>query len=571
MLVAVAIDFGTSRTGFAFGFFGDPKEDVHLRLNWPGQQLPYHKTLSDLLYGPGKRLEAWGASARLAISRLKHDPLRGQYQYVTSYKMQLQEGLPGPDGPEFEAGGIRFKTVELIADILAEIGKIVLADLSCVGTGAVEASEILWCLTVPACWTDANKQVMENAAIRAGLVADRDDADRRLLFALEPEAAALHCERQDGRTAGSLLVAGTKFMVVDAGGGTVDLTVHEKTDHGLREVVPGSAGKCGSTYLDGAFTKFLEEVLGVEFVVRLVNEESAEFLELLRHWEREKCQYTGGQNDQPVLIPISRRLGKMLDDQPDVSHRLRISQNGDDENIQISARKMAKIFETVFDDVRNTLTKQFATLKGERCDFLFLVGGFATSPALQNLIQSQFGPQVGRVVVPPQPGQAVLQGAVRFAMDQSRVASRRSRRTYGVQVRADYDPQLDNGRIQISDINGQVKCDGVFDVFVSAGELVETDRAVTKTYFPIKDDQKEMSVKILVTESTRVRHCDEPGVCVLGNLVVKMPNISGGRSRKVQVTMSFGQTRIRVRAIDETTNVPIETFIDFFFSRNRGA
>ena len=50
-----------------------------------------------------------------------------------------------------------------------------------------------------------------------------DDPDR-LLLAREPTAAALYCVAK-----GELLLteAGTRFMVVDCGGGTVDITAYE--------------------------------------------------------------------------------------------------------------------------------------------------------------------------------------------------------------------------------------------------------------------------------------------------------------------------------------------------------
>jgi hypothetical protein len=46
------------------------------------------------------------------------------------------------------------------------------------------------CLTMPALWTEANKQSMRKAAVRAGLVTTMNSPHLKII--LEPEAAALH-------------------------------------------------------------------------------------------------------------------------------------------------------------------------------------------------------------------------------------------------------------------------------------------------------------------------------------------------------------------------------------------
>jgi hypothetical protein len=46
------------------------------------------------------------------------------------------------------------------------------------------------CLTVPAMWTEASKQAMRRAAVKAGLVTSLNSPHLKII--LEPEAAALH-------------------------------------------------------------------------------------------------------------------------------------------------------------------------------------------------------------------------------------------------------------------------------------------------------------------------------------------------------------------------------------------
>ncbi|XP_060603565.1 heat shock 70 kDa protein 12B-like [Ruditapes philippinarum] len=90
--------------------------------------------------------------------------------------------------------------------------------------GIIKPWEIHLVVTVPAIWSDAAKQFMREATKRAGICEDR------LTIALEPEAASLYCRHLHIHKHGDLrnesmnkLPMGTKYIVVDAGGGTIDV------------------------------------------------------------------------------------------------------------------------------------------------------------------------------------------------------------------------------------------------------------------------------------------------------------------------------------------------------------
>lgn len=72
---------------------------------------------------------------------------------------------------------------------------------------------------MPAIWTDEAKACMREAVIQAGLI-EHDDPLQRLELISEPEAAAAYCENKYHSWN---LTNGNIFMIVDAGGGTVDL------------------------------------------------------------------------------------------------------------------------------------------------------------------------------------------------------------------------------------------------------------------------------------------------------------------------------------------------------------
>lgn len=60
--VVVGIDFGTSRSGYAYAFLDDGK--IIPRLKWFGQTVPYVKTLTQILYSPDRKQKWWAYEAR---------------------------------------------------------------------------------------------------------------------------------------------------------------------------------------------------------------------------------------------------------------------------------------------------------------------------------------------------------------------------------------------------------------------------------------------------------------------------------------------------------------------------
>lgn len=64
-------------------------------------------------------------------------------------------------------------------------------------------------------------------------------------------------------------------MVVDAGGGTVDITIHKmKTDGRLTEIHNPSGGCWGSTTINREFEKMLELLLGTQYTDSIRNTDS---------------------------------------------------------------------------------------------------------------------------------------------------------------------------------------------------------------------------------------------------------------------------------------------------------
>jgi molecular chaperone DnaK (HSP70) len=115
----------------------------------------------------------------------------------------------------------------------------------------IEIEQIRWVLTIPAVWTDREKILMKKAAFESGMISTMDEDSERFLFALEPEAAGLYScitLKKTEKISDLMMNEGENFMIIDAGGGTLDLTAHQVLKDGfLKELCIGDGASVGSS------------------------------------------------------------------------------------------------------------------------------------------------------------------------------------------------------------------------------------------------------------------------------------------------------------------------------------
>ncbi|PKY19004.1 hypothetical protein RhiirB3_468915, partial [Rhizophagus irregularis] len=144
-----------------------------------------------------------------------------------------------------------------IADYLQEIGKIIKEEVMSTWHGINFFENVLIIITVPAEYLEKDKEIMRECAYKARLIKEKES--KNLQFTTEPEAAAIYC-MENSLKIYDLDVPGTTFMIVDCGGGTVDLTTRKVLkDRQLGEVTERAGDYCGSTFIDREFIKVLRK------------------------------------------------------------------------------------------------------------------------------------------------------------------------------------------------------------------------------------------------------------------------------------------------------------------------
>ncbi|KAF9435691.1 Heat shock 70 kDa protein 12A [Entomortierella beljakovae] len=393
-----------------------------------------------------------------------------------------------------------------------------------------------YCLTVPAIWSDKAKDVMRQAAVRAELISEYDHPGRLLLVS-EPEAAALYCEKKCEQFN---LGDGDRYMICDAGGGTVDLIVYEieQASQGRRlsEVTKGHGASCGSMFIDLnlgnlLIEKFTKHARG-EFPRNIVTS-------LVETFAYQLKPHFDGEEDQYLTIPRD----KFFDD---LENPGEIGIDGGYMCLNASELKWF-VFEPVVEQVLDLIEQQLSSAK--ECSAIFMVGGFGSSSYLLSRVTEVFRNRVKLISSPYKPEIAVVCGAVYAGLNPKTVTARITRRCYGANVNLPFESGIDNVDHKWERIDG-LWCKNRFSTFVRKGQKVEVDECVIRSYWFTKlKDQFSYSVVIHAIDGEPPRYVTDPGVSSLAEILIPYPFKESdpfGHKIEHQVMMYFGLSEIKV-------------------------
>ncbi|MFE1441748.1 Hsp70 family protein [Streptomyces sp. NPDC058739] len=603
--VVVAIDFGTHGSGFAWATVSNLQDVTNNRYiayqNFVkhGGSSSYPKDLTAVLADAQGVVREFGFEARRRWQIELNQKNPNNFGYASRFKMALRADAPSSDVPRFLgslAGADRRVVRELITAYLGKMYRTALQEIGATGYRgsalAYEGDDIRWCITVPAIWKDAEKRAMRDAAEAAGLPADEE----RLLLVSEPEAAAVYCALTSGTLLGparpegrlDVWTAGSRFMVVDCGGGTVDITSYQIRAEGagddrLSEIGLADGGALGSAYINQHFVdRVLADRFGAERLKELKVSHSKEITLLEDRWEEWKVGLHSetAPGGAPVIttpcdIEIPGRLWEALPRA--TQERLQDEAFGDPYHLVLTPAEVAMLHEAVVGPVLDTIERQRRLVVGgpvTGVDQIVIVGGFARSTYLRDRIAHRFGDEV-KVLIPQDPAVAVLGGAVHFAYDPSVIWGRRSKYTYGYACSKLFREGIDPVERRFVDEDGDVMCRGRVHVVVRRGELVEADERRTSAMKIAQRDLRSFDIGLYATYSDEPQYTDEPGCERLGTVAA---DVSGSvhqdsSKRLVDVYYAFGGTEISVETKDRISEVRRKAAIAFteLYGRHGGA
>lgn len=587
--VVAAVDFGTHGTGFAWSVVSALNDDpmtrrVTFNTRHAGTRVDYPKDLTTILVDQEGGLVAVGHRARKEWAKAADAGNPAGLGYAYAFKMALKEGGALPDLP-MVGGTVSLAGLDrvrrLIAAYLGEVRRMALAEI---GAAGYTEAEIRWCITVPAIWDEDDKAVMRAAAADAGFPADDD----RLLLSIEPEAAALYCylrmaDLADGSGQEERLglhLDGTRFMVIDCGGGTVDITAYESssgaTEHiALKEIGVATGGRLGSEYINQAFrANVLAERFGAEAMGRIERENATDLLKLSEAWEHEKttAEVEWGADGSPhivdpVMIDLLHTTWEMLDDATRAT--LTDEAAGKALLLEMTPAEVEALFETVTAGIVEKVEEQLANMRrtagpAPGPETLVVVGGFAKSAWLQTALRRKFGDQ-HRILVPQNPALAVMEGAVHYAYNPAALVSRQSKYTYGFAIAEPWEAGVDSPMRKFRDDDGHMLCAGRYKIAVRRMDRVGVDEPFGFVVAPTMAEQAEIEVQLFRTRKTDPRYVDEEGCEQIGQMTVDVSDSIGSppAKRPIQLLLYFGRSHIQVEAFNPATSEETKVGVEF--------
>ncbi|XP_048860116.1 heat shock 70 kDa protein 12A-like [Brienomyrus brachyistius] len=421
----VAIDFGTSYSGYCFCVRNSLD---NVRSVFWGQELGFGspKTPTCILFDEHEQFQKFGYEAMMTYIRLSKDEAK-KYSFFENFKMKLYRKTISRNLMITAANGKPLRALKVFSESLRCLKDHALNTIKEHTSGKkFISSDVTWVLTVPAIWDAAAKQFMREAATQAGLVSELNSD--QLILALEPEAASVWCKQlpSEGFVAEGISKdkleerPGIQYMVVDCGGGTIDITVHEVLDGGyLKELHKASGGDMGGETANKKFKSFLRDIFHFQTWDKYVREHPAELQKMMYDFNVQKSV----GEDKDIYISCPYNLSRLPGEKQLSSYFENIEGIlWFDGSIKITYNKLQSFFAEsvgrIVSEIRAIVSTPEISI-----DYILLVGGYASCKYLQKEIRMEFGRRC-KVLCPIDANMAVAKGAVLFGHNPKIVASR---------------------------------------------------------------------------------------------------------------------------------------------------
>ncbi|KMP07396.1 hypothetical protein DIZ76_017150 [Coccidioides immitis] len=467
----VGIDFGTTFSGVAYAFATNTEAREDIITEWPGAGIHIKQKIPTVLYyDQYQKVVGWGPDIADALAPTGY-PKQG-VQKVEWFKLQLMISgntyIDPINLPPLPPGK---SEIDVAADYLFKLrGAMRNQLLKTLGEVFTrEERNIRYFLTVPAIWNDAGKAATRAAAIQAGFL--RDENDNRLTLITEPEAAAMFCAKSGLLS----LKMHDAILIVDCGGGTVDLIAYEvEEEHpfSVCECTAGSGDSCGSTALNRNFSNILRAKIRKMKLPDGSRTAGKVYAKCIMDFEnRIKADFRNNGQKWAVDVGIEA-------DFPDA---------GIEEGyMTFTNEEILQCFEPVVNRILELVRNQIIAIQAQNRPLqnILVVGGFGASEYLFQQIKLHVPPQYQTKVVRPMDSvAAIVKGAVTAGITERVVTSRVARRHYLMATLQPFKEGHHPEQYRVPSLDGKDRCKYTRQIFVQKGERVKIGEPVKVSFF----------------------------------------------------------------------------------------
>lgn len=445
--------------------------------------------------------------------------------------------------------GVQFDTFAVMVDYLKQFHTYMINTLKQI-LGEFDENDVRWCVTVPVNYEIQHKLAYHQALVQAGFTTDHDPScEQTVMMAYQPESAVAYMMKD----ACKIVQPNERFMIVDAGGGTVNISCYimdGKTKR-LKEMTIKDCATCGSHLADRAFLELIQQNVSAKCLQALLRNKKALF-SLLTNWEKAKCNFKS--HSQILKVALSPAFAKLLKQHNTTSTIFDFS--NDIKVVRLNKQQLDGIFSSSIEKVKKLIHNQMDQLEEDVADdgfpvhYIFVVGGFGKSAALQEMISSTFKPIVKDVCFAEAiADRAVMNGAAVLAQDSSLIISRKAMYHYGIASAALYDEKRHQSEQPVF-VNKYWVVHNTFKCFAAKGSNLDEDHGYVKR-FETLDPAKPIEVRIYSSASdVKPVMVNEPMCQEIATAHINLP--FGSKAKFVDVKMQFGKSLVQLSARTDT-------------------
>ncbi|KAF8655087.1 hypothetical protein AX16_003251 [Volvariella volvacea WC 439] len=435
-----------------------------------------HKIPTTILYGPNEDVRAVGAEAEqgLFLEEVETEQLiKAEWFKLHLCPKHLQSPQITDNIPPLPLGK---SIISIFADFLRYLFQcakkfIVESHLNGVSVWGSQKDIIL---THPNGWEGPQQALMRQAAVEAGVIPDTQEGRDSVHFVTEGEASLHFCVANG--LVSEKLKAGSAVLVIDAGGGTVDISGYEKNSNNafvFKEAAAPQSHFHGSIFVTQHAKIFLRNYLQD-------SKYSEDVDDIARCFDKTTKLLFRDPN-----LPAFIKFGTLRDN--DQNFNIRFGQ------LRLKGIEVARFYEPSI----SCISQAIADAKYKRqIKCAFLVGGFAGNDWLFTSLQEKFKQYDVSIIRPDHhSNKAVADGAVSFYLDHY-VRSRIFKYVCGATCNPLYEPQNPehdrrlSSRIILAD--GTQRISGGFCTIIPRGTEVSETQVFRKPYYRCKDKRADI-------------------------------------------------------------------------------
>jgi len=483
----IGIDFGSTFSGFSILIMKNNKKEIE-------DKKEYFYSSKIILNKKTEEVEEIGEKTIDSIKSNK----KNDYIYFENIKKNL-DPKKSEKNEEIETNfpiKYKIKLETVIKEYLKKISDISLKELNNKGHNYTK-NEIKWVVTVPAIWNEHGKQFMKNCAKKAGM--------KDILISLEPEAASLNMF-DDPNIVENLKKKDKNFLLIDAGGYTVDITLNQIVDRfrNLKQLSPPSGGSYGSMNINLEIIKILEEIFGKDIIDKFKMKQTNYWGQLRKMIEENKQAICVNDADNE-FFEIYNYFSSFFSFGEKVFETKYGTIKYDKNKIYIPNSLIKKIITNQVDKIINHIKKLLKEFNKIKIDQFVLTGGFSNCNILKNNLIENFKPIVVNQLTNPE--RSIARGAALYALKPNQIISRVAPYSIGLNT-YDFQRSGTECKRETKDDNNKTLCD-YYDPFITKGEDIKNNLIINRNYIPLHNNQTSIGFNLYYSNLYNPIYIDE--------------------------------------------------------------